>query len=579
MTMKKTLIIILLLYSAQLFAQQVLVDRGTRINGLWCFPLYTDANTYLYLPTRARLALDEEKHPKFSFMRYITEKQSGEVSANSVTEAGGGGILHFLILYDTPTEQIEKAQEALRENLENQDIKIRGPILFDKGSFVLISSILNGKSGKEEKKLLATGEAPVLENSSIALSFNLNPLASKILLESFKMDTPDISLIFDLTFSGLSDSYDATLEIDWSEVKKSKSFGAGGSAYFIGADVELGFDELIKNNSIKLINNGSNASMDALLSTVYDRLLAVMFKPAESASVPKEQQGDMLDAISALTGPKGMLSSRKTTGFGLNASFQLKQMNIKGKSNLFFKGRSTINRHHFVTFNIGDLYENYGKDERFFRDVPMWDPAFQQREVFVGIDGDLEKEFESMLNSVTITLRKQHLNGTETLADILIKKESFKDYEGKLSMRYLNQGDTITTDWLNFEYKTNWKFKGGGGYETPWQVENAAMVNLFIPFQRRTIRLEGDLNTLVEEGIRAVSVQVNYPFFGQTKQQRVTIRPNDDLNQKSFEITLPNSIEDVNYKITWIKREENSQELEGIDRIGIIFIDEIPKQE
>lgn len=577
MTMKKTLIILLLIYSGQLFAQQVLLDRGTNINGIWCFPLHTDANTYLYLPTRARLALDEEEHPKFSFMRYITEKQSDEVSANSITEAGGGGILHFLILYDTPTEQIEKAQELLRENLENKDIKIRGPILFDKGSFVLISSILNKESGKEEKKLLATGEAPVLENSSIALSFDINPLDSKVLLESFKMDTPDISLIFDLTFSGLSDSYDATLEIDWSEVKKSKSFGAGGSYYFIGADVELGFDELIKNNSIKLINNGSNTSMDALLSTVYERLLAVMFKPAESASVPKEQQGSMLDAISSLTDPDGALSSRKTTGFGFNASFQLKQMRIEGKSNLFFKGRSTINRHHFVTFNIGNLYQHYGQDERFFKDVPIWDPAFQQREVFVGIDGDLEKEFENMLNSVTITLRKQHANGTETLADILIQKKSFKNYEGKLSMRYLNQGDTITTDWLNYEYKTNWKFKGGGGYETPWQEENAVMVNLFIPFQRRTIRLEGDLNTLMQKGIRAVSIQINYPFFGETKKQRITIRPNDDLSKKSFEITLPNSIEDVNYKITWIKPEESGLELEGIDKIGMIFIDEIPE--
>ncbi len=577
--MKKILIIILFIYSGQLLAQQVLIDRGTRVNGLWCFPLYTDANTYLYLPTRARLALDEEQEPKFSFMRYITEKQSAEASANTVTEAGGGGILHFLILYDTPEEQILGAQAALRERLENEEIKIRGPIVFDKGSYTLVSSILNRETGTEERKILSIGEAPVLENSSIALSFDVSPLDSKLLLESFKMDTPDISLIFDLTFSGLSDSYDATLEIDWSEVKKSQSFGAGGSLYFVSADVELGFDELIKNNSIKLITTGSNASLESLLNTVYNKLLELMFKPVEPASVPEAQQAGLMDAIGSLIGPDGPLSSGNTTGFGLNASYQLKELKVEGKSNLFFKGRSTINRHHFVTFNIGDLYQRYGQDERFFRDVPIWDPAFQQREVYVGIDGDLEKEFESMLNSVTVTLRKKHMNGTETLADILINKERFKDYEGKLSMRYLNQGDTIQTEWLNYEYKTSWKFKGGGGYETQWQKENSAMVNLFIPFQRRTILLEGDLNMLKNQDIRAISVQINYPFFDQTKQHRVTIRPSDDLSQKSFEITLPNAIEDVNYKVTWIKRNAPKQEMTGIDNFGIIFIDELPEQE
>lgn len=578
--MKKILFIVLLImYSCQLCAQQVLIDKGTRINGLWCFPLHTDENTYLYLPPRARLALDKEQHPKFSFMRYMTEKQTEDASANTITEAGGGGILHFLILYDTPSEQIEDAQTLLREKLENENIIIRGPIVFDNGSFVLISSILNHETGTEERKVLSIGEAPVLENSSIALSFDISPLDSKLLLESFKMDTPDISLIFDLTFSGLSDSYDATLEIDWSEVKKSKNFSAGGSIYYIGADVELGFDELIKNNAIRLITNGSNASMEALLNTVYNKLLEVMFKPVEVSNIPPEQRGSMMEAISSLTGPEGILSSGNTTGFGLNASFQMKEIRVEGKSNLFFKGRSSISRHHFITFNIGDLYKKYGQDKHFFKDIAIWDPAFQQREIYVGIDGDLEKEFESMLNSVTVTLRKKHLNGAETLADILIKKESFKNYEGKLSMRYLNQGDTIRTDWLNYEYKTSWKFKGGGGYDTPWQTENSAMVNLFIPFRRRTIHLEGDMSTFKELGIRAVSVQINYPFFDKIKRYQITIRPTDKLSEKSFEITLPNSLENVNYKITWIKRNAPKQELEGVDNFGIIFIDEIPEKE
>ncbi|MEM9687493.1 MAG: hypothetical protein AAF934_11315, partial [Bacteroidota bacterium] len=209
----------------------------------------------------------------------------------------------------------------------------------------------------------------------------------------------------------------------------------------------------------------------------------------------------------------------------------------------------------------------------------VWDSAFQQREVYVGIDGNLEKEFEDMINSVTVTLRKKHGNGKETLVDILIKKESLKSYDGSFAMRYLNQGDTAHADWLKYEYKTNWKFKGGGSYETPWKSENASMINLFVPFQRRTIHLEGDLSSFKTQNIRAVSVQISYPFFDHVKQHRHTIRPTDKLEEKKFEITLPNTIENVNYTITWITKNAVSQKLEGTDKFGVIFIDEIPEKQ
>lgn len=576
--MKSLFTYLTLLFSISVLSQQIYIDKGTQVNGLWCFPLHNDANTYLYLPTQARLALDEEKHPKFSFMRYITEKPSDDTT-KSVSEAGGGGILHFLVLYDTPQEQIVEAERLLKEQFKNEEITIRGPIIFESASYTLVSSILNKDSKENERTILSVGTAPVMENTKIALSFEVSPLNSKLLLESFKMDTPDISLIFDLQFSGLSEAYDATLEIDWSEVKKSKSFGAGGNVYFVSADVELGLDELFKDNSIKLITNGSDDKMESLLNTVYEKLLELMFEPVQPAIIPEAERAGLMDALTAMIGPDGPLSSGNTFNFGLNASFQMKELRVEGQSRLFFKGRSTVNRHHFITFNIGDLYQTYGEDTRFFRDVPIWDPAFQQREVFVGVDGELEKEFEKMLNSVTLSLRKKHANGNETLAEVFINKESFKDYEGNLSMRYLNQGDSIRTDWLTYEYRTIWKFKGGGSYESDWNKENSAMVNLFTPFERKTIYLDGDLTSMEDQDVRAISVQIKYPFFNQVKKDRMTIRPSDKLEEKSFEITLPTTIEEVDYTITWMRKNNPPVSKKGKDKYGLIFIDELPKED
>ena len=556
------------------FAQQILVDRGVRVGGLWCFPLISDSLSYLYLPTNAHLSLDESKNPQFSFLRYVINKpKSGN---NAVSDADGGGIVNFLVQYDTPENLVKTAQGILRERLKSEDITIKGPLVFDKGRYTLISSIIKSDTSKPTRKVLTTGEAPVLEGSRIALTFELKPEASKLLLESFKMATPDVSLVFELGFSGLTDSYDAEMTVDWSEVKKSEAFKASGSVYIVSADVELGFDKLKRDGAIKLKSNGSDQQMEALVQTVYDKLLALMFKPVKPETVPPDQQGGLMDA---LLGPNGVLGSKNTLGFGLNVGFQMKDLQSEGKTNLYFKGRSTVNRTHFVTFNIGNLYNEYGKDEKYFKDIPMYDPTFQQREVLVGVDGDLEKEFTKMVNSVTVILDKKHQNGRETLHSVIITKksqDSLKVSKKPLAMVYGFQKDTNRVEWLKYKYKTIWQFQGGGNLEMDWKTESSAMINLYTPFIRKTIMLEGDAKAINAKNIRAISIQIEYPFFGQKKQQRVTLKTSESLTYKKFEITLPNNVEEVDYSITWFGNDGSQKNLKGKDKYGLIFLDEMP---
>ena len=78
------------------------------------------------------------------------------------------------------------------------------------------------------------------------------------------------------------------------------------------------------------------------------------------------------------------------------------------------------------------------------------------------------------------------------------------------------------------------------------------------------------------KGVRAISVQIKYPFFGEIKPERLTIRPDDELNGKYFEITLPNNQEEVDYTITWIRNDGSRPAVSGKDSFGLIFIDEMP---
>lgn len=557
-------------------AQMPLFDRGVQAEGLWCFPLYGDTLSYIYLPQQAGLAESANGLPQFSYMRYVLDGAAGGTAtgAGSIEEADGGAILNFLVQYQTPAENIEAAQQTLRRRLNNDSIRIRGPLLFDKGRFSLVSSVLSGDSLVKRSMLLVNGNAPVMENNNIALSFGLTPLTSKVLTQNFKMATPDVSLVFDMEMTGLTEDYDAELEIDWSEVKTHQSLNAGGTVYFVSADVKLAFDELMKSQAIRLKVNGSNSSMEALLNTVYDKLLTLLFTPVQPEQLPERQQNDLAGALSQLVGAQGALGSGQTTGFGLNVGYQLKQLNSTGKSRLLFKGRSTVQRHHFITFNVGDLYKRYGDNKELFADRPLTDTRFQRRTVLVGVDGDLEKEFNQMLNSVTVILRKEHGNGDITTQTALVNQSSAGSAE-RPALVYGNYDDSA--NWLQYQQRTIWQFRGGAVFESDWQTQDAAMINLFVPFTRKQIRLEGELPALKARGIRAVSVQISYPFFNQQKQERITVGTSDALQEKAFGITQPAGSEAVNYTITWIGNNGDIIEKTGVDRIGIIFIDELPQ--
>ena len=557
-------------------AQMVLMDRGVRAGGLWCFPVTTDSLEYVYLPFSARLAEDEKGQPQFSFVRYVVNTPGDSASSATITEARGGGILHFLVLLDTPDAMVKDAEKALREKLKQDKIRVRGPLVFADGRYNLISSVLRSGNKAPDREVIATGRAPVLEGNRLALSFDLDPEHASLLQQSFQMNTPDVSLVFDMTFNGLSEAYDADITIDWSEVRNSKSFGAGGTVYFISADVEMAFDELFKNHAIKMRSSGSDATMEGLLNTVYNKLLELMFRPVEPERVPADQRGGLMDALTKAFEGNGAMGARKMTGFGASVGFQLKEMKSSGTSHLTFNHRSNVERHSFVAFNIGDFYKRYGKDPRYFRAVNLGDPTFQQREVHVGVDAALIPDFDRYVNTVTVTLRKDHQGGEQTLREVVLDRAAVKKGVDDLRMIYGWNGDSDRMAWLDYAYRTRWSFKGGGSFETDWVKTSAPMIDLFAPYEHRTVQLVGDAASLKTRGVRAVVVQIDYPFFGERRKPQLVLRPEEAIEEKQVQLTLPLGQPDYDYVVTWQMEGNKRLTDKRRDASGLIFVDELP---
>lgn len=568
---------LLILCASPAAAQNVLLERGVQAAGVWCFPLASDTLSYLYIPDRAALAADEEGRPQFSFVRYVINERAATATNETIGDAGGGGILTFLVSYGVSEERRRRAERELTRVTGNREVALKGPLVFQSGTFSLVSSVLGGDSEVTRYAVLTTGQAPVLEGNRIALSFELDPERSTLLLQSLQTATPDVSLVFDMTFVGIAPAFDATLTVDWAKVQKHKEFSAGGSVYWVGADVEAAFDEMRRDNAIQLTSTGSDESMEALLNTVYDRLLKLMFEPVQPMKLPEGDRGGLMQALSAVLDPEKLAdNARKTTGFGLSVGYQARTVRDTGHTVLRFDHRAALERHTTIAFNVGDVWKEWGADPGVFRTVNLADPAFQQREIRVGVDGSLLPEFEKYVNSVSVTLKKPHEDGTETVRELVLDGASFTGAPPDLRFMYGWSGDADRERWLKYKVRTQWSFRDGGSYDTGWVDSDASMINLYAPYDRRVVQLVGDHDLLRSRGVRTVFVEISYPFFGEQRTQDHILRLDRPPEEATIEATLPRDEPTYDYQITWHVSGEDDLTTSGADRTGIVYIDEMP---
>jgi hypothetical protein len=570
MTRAARILLALLVFSQAAAAQQVLIDQGINAAGLHCFPLAAEPNAYVYVPNTVRLASDEAGRPRFSFLRYVTNEPSAEAGSQGITSAEGGGILHFIVTLDTPAEAVEAAQAELRQKTRNQDLVLRGPILFETGRYKLVSATITGETRHEN--VLATGNAPVLEGSQLALSFALGPERATRLLESLSMQNPDIQLAFEMVVRGISDSFDAHLDIHWDAVLSHEGWGVkAGFSYYVGlgADIKQAFDELMEDKAIDLHVRGGNPNMEALLDNTYMKLLELLFEP-----IPPERSGNQLYNM---LGTGGVFGATNTMSI-FNASFAYEMRDVKrsGTMQLDMSAQSPRDAIATLAFGIGDLWKRLGDDPRYVKTVNLADPAFQQREIRVAVDGGILPEFDQYINSVTTTLRKQHQNGHTTLQEVVIDRKTFDDTENDFRMIYGWNGDDDRGRWLHYDYRTHWSFKGGGAWETGWVSTDSNVIDLYSPYRRKRVRVMGDLGALAKQGVRAVVVRVSHPFFAETKQHTLRFKTDEPLGKPAFELTLPQDERGYAWEITWVGTRKGKRS--GTSEAGVLFMDELPPE-
>lgn len=552
-------------------AQPILIDEGVYLNGVWCFPVLGEANNYKYLPMEVGLREVDGK-PQFSFLKYIINAEGSEESTDAFTKATGGAIINFIVELRSNAEEIKRAENQLKRKY-GQEYKISGPVIPEKGAFMLVSSILNGQ-GKKENKVVGLSNAPVLEGGSIPASFRLEEEDALLLLETLKMSASDISLVFDFTIKGLTESFSGEINYNWSQIYQySRSKSKAGKPFF-KVEMDALKEELEQTDFIEIHNNGEHEHLEQLQQVAFDKITSMLFKPVsldefrEKKSWIKEASGavgEILEIVKPQLFPPGFTKS-----------YQLKNISKFGAGSIKIKGRAPTERSHFITFNMGNLYESYGEDPSIFRTVNLFDKDFLQREVFIGVDGDLVNEFGHMLNNVTIDFRKKHQNGTTSVDQKILHQSKDAELKDLPKLIYPNLKDANLIEWMNYDYRATWSFKGGRSYQQVWQASSAAMINLMVPYESSEVHLLGELEPIWSKGVKAIVVELSYDFFGQEISKKIIIKEGDDLAEKYFKITHPIGGYKGAYKVMWFTDSEPIVQ-KGTDKHGFISIDKVDR--
>ncbi len=312
----------LILAVADLSAQQILIDKPLRIGSVTVFPDLNNPNDYYYLPDKARIATSANGQPQFSFLRYVQNVRGG--AETETREGDGGGIVHAVIELSLTPAMLEQARGDLRR--VNSAGTIKGPIIYAGGSIALISSVSSPEGGLSTK-ILGLGKAPILDGGKASVSIQLTKQGSKILWESFKTPTPDMSISFEMDLKGFRSPKRAIVEANFEQVYQHTSFQAAIAAPILAAEINTAFDDLVKTGAIKVTLIGADENMEKAVDEAYTKLTRLMFEPVGGTGTPE------LGSLTGAAANRPSLLDRATTMLN-NARTETRQDNEKRRQQM-----------------------------------------------------------------------------------------------------------------------------------------------------------------------------------------------------------------------------------------------------
>lgn len=510
-----------------------------------CFPAATKdpektSPNYYYLPANPHVSRDQDGTPKFSMVRFVTDKTK---------EAGGveGGILHFLVEYGLTPEQEKEVAKLLAQKVKGS--KLKGAVPLEAGaegnSFNVVSATLTDEGFTST--LVTSGKAPVMEGQQVAVAARLNGYGATLLAKSMEQPTTDISVVFDLKYLVKLPAYDVRVIIDYDmyqqleedyshEREKSTTkkrywnpkwynplnISTSKSSTLTEEEQRKSIDFLVENGAVTFdyVQHVPDADKEIVESGLHKLVLESFFdmqkrfgQPSQAEMTDEGEEGESAKEIEAARREE----ARKMKNYSYTV-FQRKTIKRTGKTTLHLKKSIARYEHYTMTGNVGTWYEQFKDDPKLVTEVNLDDPFYQRREMRFVIDNEAYDIFNQMVNYATVQVRVPRKGQRPFIDELTIDKKFLEKSGQTATLTYARMGDDAQT----YDYAVQWSLRGGYLYPaTPnWKKGELMAVTLAAPVTPMTIESEADLAELEELGIARVSIELQYLRFGKTYQDQ-----------------------------------------------------------
>ncbi len=510
---------------------------GTNVR---CFSAATDdvekiSKNYYYLPANPRISKHKDGTPKFSMIRFVT---------NKTKEAGGaeGAIIHFSVEYGLTKKQKQETARELKKEIKGA--KLKGAVPLEVGaegnSFSVVSATLTDK--EFTSTLVTTGRAPVMEGQQVSVAARLDAYGATLLAKSMEMPTTDIDVVFDLKYVVKLPAYDVKITINYDQYheieteytetreKKTKSKRYWNPKWYNTMNIStkkstvlteeeqtraIDFLEETGVVTFSYIQHIPEGDKDIVESGLQKMVIESFFDMQRRMGEPTDEElsdeGNSEEDKSATELRRKNAAKAKKYQYSV---FQRKEIKRKGSTIMNLNKITARYEHHTMTGNVGTWYAKYKNNPKLVSEVNLDDPFFQRREMRFVIDNEAYDIFKEMVNYATVQVRVPRKGQRPFIDEFTIDKKYLENTGQTALLSYARMGD----DKQIYDYAVQWSLRGGHLYpkEPNWKKGELMAVTLAAPVRPVIVEAEADLDELEEMGVSRVSVELRYKRFGKS---------------------------------------------------------------
>lgn len=568
-------------------------DEGRRmIDGIILLQDSEVPTDYYYFADAPRLAVREDGNFELMCIKYVGGPDA----------ASNGGLLHALVEFSLTPERIREIENELQKEVPNG--RIAGPVPLQENirdgeeglaSMEVVSSILSDTEGEKPltQSIVSSNHCPLLPGSRAAIAAKLSQEGATLLWSSFEGATSDVSISISGYYEAYVKGYNAVIEAEASTVYEHFSIVFNEQSGYTRASLQEAVNELVQNQTIKVdVFDRSEGlgidtkDMSAIVDLVTNKLIELMFD-AKLGWAARPETIATLDEGQIRGRQKRGAFSKFFAGTGDQKYMTDNQFVLKDEKyvrvNKFYLNLSkatTIKVPFFTTGNIRGMYDLFKDDSPYFRVVNLDEATFASREVIFQIDGAFAEAFSSILNFVTVSLRKRYDNGQEPVTkEIVITGKDLK--EGTDFRRVIYPALGLSgRDLLNYDYRLSWSFKGESETvnlpQNPddWLDGTLGAVSLKPPFAKSLVEIDADLEAFKTAEIRAATVVFFTVLNGSPQiQQQLTLRAAD--TESTHRVALYHDDEQTTaYQIRWVPTDGAASRMSPIQELtdGYLFL-------